>query len=152
MRPSARIIAAFIISPTIVAAAATGFLLRPVNPLVIFIYAAVVTYAHTVLLAVPIYFWLQHRGWLRISTVLLSSALIGTLPIGLFLFLGPYAEYTAAGSDVHVENGVRTIAGILSSTQFALAAGGIGLATGIVWLLIAGKPANTPAQMDRIQR
>jgi hypothetical protein len=151
MRPIPRIISAFIISPAIIAAAATG-ILQPVNLLVIFSYAAVVTYAHTVLFAVPIYFLLQRMGWLRISTVLLSSVLIGVLPIGLVLFLGPYADYSVAGSDVHVENGLRTITGIFSSSLFALAAGGLGLATGIVWVLIAGKSAITQAQMYCIQR
>jgi len=144
MRPSNRVIAAFLIAPGIVAAATTAIFLQPVNLLVIFGYAAVVIYAHTVLFAVPVYLWLQRMGWLRISTVLLGSALIGALPLGLFLLLGPHAAYVTVGSEVDSGNGISTLAGILSKIEFPLATGGIGLATGIVWLLIAGKPAITP--------
>src|SRR5689334_3758196 len=136
-----RTIAAFVLAPAVVAAGA-GFLFQPSQPIGVILFALPITYAHAIILGVPIFLWCRRKSWFGISAVLLAAFLIGALPVGVWLMFAPAADYYRAGSDVLVENGTLTSAGIWAYAQIALSAGGFGVTAGIVWLLVAGKSAN----------
>ncbi len=102
-----------------------------------------VTYAHALVLGVPAFLLFRHRPWFGSAAVLIASFAIGLIPTAVIQFwVSSFVGFRQSGTDVLVENGVITAAGVRSAVEMSVYAGLLGLAGGTVWLLIAGGPAN----------
>lgn len=135
MSGSSRIIVAFLIAPGLTALA-VGTYLQPDMLLPYASAAAMVTYAHALLLGVPAFLLLRHR--LNAPTIAGTSFAIGALPV-LILVSANTGDYSMVNGKVLVEAGRTTWAGYVANLETAAVGGILGLATGVVWMAIAGK-------------
>src|SRR5688572_25282811 len=125
-----RDIAAFLIAPALVALG-VGAVLAPLNVFAVAQIAAVVTFGHALVLGVPAYALLRHRGWLKPVAVLTASFLIGSIPVFAVLTTNAAGDMTAGGV-ILVESGRITAAGHRENAQIAAIGGVIGAAAGVV--------------------
>ena len=118
----------------------------------IFLFACAVTYAHAVLLGVPVATILIKRSTLGRSRVLGVASLIGAIPFAAWTVYQELTMPPGAGATIngvpHRVDGQLTTAGWISSIEGILMVGVIGAITGIVWWWIAGVSANKQMQSD----
>ena len=136
-----------------------AFLVAPATPALIFVALAalanaplasvwpmlalvsVVTYAHALVLGLPVAWLLNRSSSLTLLRVVVAAFLIGALPFGALTL---YQEATIPRGAGYSENGVvlrddgrLTPAGVKNAVLGVLELGGLGLAAGIIWWLIA---------------
>jgi hypothetical protein len=85
MNPAPRGCLAFLAAP-IAAAIAAGMAFGLSAFVPVFVFAFLIASLHVLLLAAPLYFWIEHYRRPTLGLVLLASALIGALPIFLILY------------------------------------------------------------------
>jgi len=129
-----RIVAAFLIAPGLTALV-VGMFLRLDEFLAYASVAAVVTYAHALILGLPAYLLLRNR--LNVPTVAGASFAIGALPVFVLASIN-MGDYSMVNGKVLVEGGRTTWAGYVANLDTATVGGLLGLATGAIWLAIAG--------------
>ena len=106
-----------------------------------FLMACVVTYAHALLLGIPIACVLGRRNALTLPRVVFAAFLVGAMPFGAFTLyqeatMPPGAGYSANGIVIR-EAGRLTSAGWRQAVLSILQLGALGAAAGLVWWAIA---------------
>jgi hypothetical protein len=122
---------AFVVAPLVPAAI---YIAETPNLRWLALLPVVVSYGHA-LLALCAYMWLRNTQRLSTGAMLAVSIVVGALPISWITATGIFASKLSGRA--HVGAGDYADAGIL-----ILEAAGLGLAAGIVWRVIAGRPAN----------
>jgi hypothetical protein len=148
---------AFALSPAAAAAAFCVYLLLSDSPSAYdllggFVLASLVTYAHAIVLGLPVILILWHFRRLTRLTMLAASFLVGALPFAIFTV---YSEITdTSGSATingvaHRVDGRLTLAGWLSSIEGVLLCGAFGAVAGIFLWWLSNASANKALERAR---
>jgi hypothetical protein len=119
----------------------------------IFVYVALFAYAHAIVLGIPVSLLMSRRGWLDRPRIVLAAALIGAVPVAIWLTYSAIGDSSSSFSwngTLLINEGVLTLAGwmnrILDTLQFAAS----GAIAGLAWCWIAGKPQRLPLNASAI--
>jgi len=143
----ALILSAFIVGMTI---AAGNFDRLGSDVAFVAFFAGVVSYAHAIVLGIPVALWLGRNGRLTLLPVLAYSALIGALPYSILMTWWELDENTGSVSFdgvAHTIDGTLTLDGWLNHAQVVLMFAGYGIASGLVWWWLAVRPAGKHAAL-----
>ena len=99
--------------------------------------SAAIAYLYTVCFSLPVYFWLRKRYKLQFLPVCAAAFLVGFIPTLVLFLLLPNPDQASVGGVVTIKDGVRTLAGYTSIMKLATTFGLWGLASGVLWWLIA---------------
>jgi hypothetical protein len=148
---------AFTFAPAVAAAAFCVLLILTDSPSAYdvlggFVLASLVTYAHAIVLGLPVILILRHLHRFTRLTVVAATFLIGALPVALFT---AYSQITNRSGTFTV-NGVAqqvdgrlTLAGWLSNIEGVLMCGAFGAVAGIFLWWLSGASANNALEQTR---
>jgi hypothetical protein len=119
----------------------------------IFVYVAVVAYAHAIALGIPVSLLIGRRSWLDRPRIVLVAALIGAVPVAVWLTYGAIGDSSSSftwNGTVLINKGELTRAGwmnrIVDTLQFAAS----GAIAGLAWCWISGEPQRPRANASAI--
>jgi hypothetical protein len=111
---------------------------NPVWP-VVFVVAAIVAFAHAVLLGVVAAGWLLRVGWFRLLPMVSAGLVIGSVPAAIwqhpFKAAGTQSNAWSGGVQT-LDNGVLTAAGWMDYAQFVGSAGLLGVLGAAAFYLV----------------
>jgi hypothetical protein len=98
-----------------------------------------VTLGHVLLLGLPLFFFLQSKGWVNGISSMASGFAIGSMPMGFLLLISQWSMQSASiGGTPTVINHVMTLRGWLYYFEFLVYLGALGAFAGYAfWLILS---------------
>jgi hypothetical protein len=97
--------------------------------------ALVISYLHSAV-GISLCLWLRRVDKLSIGTVVIVSALLGSMPVTFLTYSIDLPDFESVGGVVIVRDGRLTISGYWEIVRQALSAGALGISAGVVWHFI----------------